>query len=271
MTRDVMHDVCTLPLVQRVAALLDRDPASLREGDPLPAFWHVALFAAATPQGALRADGLGGLGVTLPDLALPRIMVGGKQIHFGGDIPIGAAVRRVSRVADVTPKQGRSGRFAIVSIEHQIFAAARADPVLAERQDYIMREADPGSAAPSPAAASAQHDAVDAERVLVPDETMLLRYCAITYNSHRIHYDLPYATEREGYPALVVNGGLPVLFLLEMFRTEVGRNPASLSIRNQAPLFCGRPMRLCLARGAAGVRLWAEDEAGRPAVEVLAG
>jgi hypothetical protein len=62
-----------------------------------------------------------GLGVTLPDVGLPRLMIGGRRIRFTGDIPIGAAVRRESRRKAVVPKGGRSGRFVIVTIQHDVY------------------------------------------------------------------------------------------------------------------------------------------------------
>ena len=264
---ELATDVCALPLVQRVAAMLDRDPAAFGEGDRLPRDWHFALFNAATPQSGLRADGLAGLGVTLPDLGLPRIMAAGRRNRFHGDIVIGSALRRVSHTAAVTPKQGRSGRFAIVTIEHNVFAAGASDPVLTEQQDYVLREADtggPSKAVPPPATPAP----AAIERTIVPDETLLFRYSAITFNTHRIHYDLPYATAAEGYPGLVVNGGIVPAFLTELFRTRAGREPAMVTTRNIAPLFCGRAVRLCAEPGDPEWRLWAEDDGGRLAVEL---
>ncbi len=261
------EDVCALPLVRRVAALLDRDPDTLRDGDALPRGWHVALFAVPTRQSDLRVDGLAGLGVALPDLGLPRIVAGGRKTEFHGDIPIGAVVRRVSRTEQVTQKQGRSGPLALVSIRHELFAGNGDAFVLSERQDYVMlpeRPAGSPAAAPAPPQRPAP---AGFERSVVPDETMLLRYCAITYNTHRIHYDHPYATGVEGYPALVVNAGLPVLLLLDLFRAQAGFEPATLSLRNLAPLYCHRPIRLCGTRGETAWRLWAEDDEGRVAVE----
>ena len=38
------------------------------------------------------------------------------------------------------------------------------------------------------------------------DHVQLFFYNAILWNAHRIHYDLPYATEVEGYPGLVIAG-----------------------------------------------------------------
>jgi 3-methylfumaryl-CoA hydratase len=264
-----MDDVCALPLVRRVAAMLDRDPARWQAGDPLPRGWHVALFSVATPQSELRPDGVAGLGVRLPDLGLPRIMMGGKRTRFEGDITIGEPVRRVSRITSVSPKEGRSGRFVIVTMQHEIFAGSGTRPVIVEEQDYVMREA----AGESPATASQKaparmRRASDVQRELLPDEALLFRYSAVTFNAHRIHYDHPYATGREGYPALVVNGGIPVIFLVELFRDRAGRQPAAITTRNLSPLYCGRPVQLCAIRSEPEWRLWAEDESGATTVEV---
>lgn len=40
------------------------------------------------------------------------------------------------------------------------------------------------------------------------DEVQLFFYNAVLWNAHRIHYDLPYARDVEGYPGLVVAGPL---------------------------------------------------------------
>jgi len=39
-----------------------------------------------------------------------------------------------------------------------------------------------------------------------PDNIQLFFYNAVLWNAHRIHYDLPYATQVEGYPGLVIAG-----------------------------------------------------------------
>ncbi len=40
----------------------------------------------------------------------------------------------------------------------------------------------------------------------MPEPVLLFRYSAMTFNGHRIHYDLPYVRDEEGYPGLVVHG-----------------------------------------------------------------
>ena len=259
-------DVCALPLARRLAAMLNRDPASLREGDPLPRGWHVMLFNAPTLQSQLRPDGAASLGVVLPDIGLPRLMMGGRQTLYITDIPIGAHVRRETRQGGVQMKQGRSGRFALVKVEHRIFVGMATDAAVVETQDYVLREASAAAPAtvqaPTPGAAPISASTPDATRTLVPDEALLFRYSSITDNPHRIHYDLAYATGVEGYPALVVNGSIPTMFLLELFRSTAGREPLSLISRNVAPMFCGRPLHLNALNEGSSWRLWAQDAHG---------
>lgn len=243
-------DVCALPLVRRMAAFLDRDPKGLVEGDPLPRGWHVAFFNPPTPQASLRHDGAAHLGVTLPDLGMPRLMMGGRRMDFLGDIPIGARLRRTSRAGAVTEKIGKSGRFALIDVEHQITIEGEDTPVLAETTSYVLREAESGNSTAKPVSAHSappQRPPADVTRTFLPDETLLFRYSAITDNPHRIHYDLAYA-QSEGYPALVVNGTVPAMVLLEMFRTHIGGEPAGWQSRNLAPILCGGALTLTLSR-----------------------
>ncbi len=254
------HDICALPLVRRLAAMLDRDPGTLQEGNPLPRGWHTLLFNAPTPQSQLRTDGAGDLGVRLPDLGLPRLMLGGRQNRFIGDIPIGAPVRRETRRGEVQIKQGRSGRFALIKVEHRIFVDGARDPALTEHQDYILREAAGQAAPPTMTPKTAPTVNLLATRTVVPDERLLFRYSAITDNPHRIHYDRAYAVNEEGYPDLVVNGSIPTMLLLEMFRAAAGREPIALTSRNMAAMFCGQPLHLCISRDHEGWRLWARND-----------
>jgi 3-methylfumaryl-CoA hydratase len=44
------------------------------------------------------------------------------------------------------------------------------------------------------------------QRTHTPDNVELMLYNAALWNGHRIHFDLPYATEVEGYSGLVIAG-----------------------------------------------------------------
>ena len=120
--------------------------------------------------------------------------------------------------------------------------------------------------AASPAAVpSDAAQAADFERSVVPDSVLLFRYSALTFNAHRIHYDLPYATQVEGYPSLVVHGPLTATLLLDLLlrqRTEVRLR--RLSLRAQRPLFAGQALTLYGRwQGQHGATLWARASDGQ--------
>ena len=261
---EIQHDRGPRPLGGRRAARRDHAPAGLRDGDALPRGWHAILFNAALPQLALGEDGF----VPPPaDLGLqrPRLMLGGRRTTYAGDIPIGAPVRRKRHLLSQTAKEGRSGRLVLVTRRHEIHVADQPMPAVVEEEDLVYREA--GGAAPAGEPPPPGRPASRAETV-TPDETLLFRYSSVTFNAHRIHYDLPYAQAVEGYPALVVNGGLTALLLLRLHARVAGRPPASVAARNRRPLYCGRPVTLKAEPEGAAWQLWAEDETGRPALEM---
>jgi len=276
MTDDVQAGVsrtesCGLAAVRRVAAMLDLDPDAWREGDPLPRGWQFILLGADTPRSGLRADGFPGLGVPLPDLGLPRLLIGKRSVHFLGEIPIGASLRRDSRIESVVRKETAKGPMATVTVAHALHLAGAADPVLAETQTYVLLGPQPagGGAAPPDGARAAMPPGA---RTLVPDDTLLFQYSALGFNSHRIHLDRAFAREVEGFPDLVVNGGLTTLLLTEHLRTAFGISPSALSARYLAPLFCAHPITLGAEREGEGEGwvLRAFDAAGRLAVDIAA-
>lgn len=265
----VEQDVFSLSRARQMLALLDRDPASLRVGDVLPRGWHGAMFAPAVRPRDLRPDGYAGIGVELPPTDLPRLMFGGRRIGFRGDIRIGAPAERTSRLVSAVPKNGRTGRLLVVTVERDIRCGG-PDPVVVEQQDFILREAAmPGEHEAGQDEPRATAGGTPGGRPFVADETTLFRYCALTFNTHRIHYDQAYATGVEGYPALVVNGNLTALVLTELFREQAGREPAEVVTRNIRPLFRGHTNSIHARPepGGNAWRVWAEDEAGHPALE----
>ncbi|MCT2557523.1 hypothetical protein N0B51_00865 [Tsuneonella sp. YG55] len=272
----VADDICSLTLARRMAALLDRPSVALAQGDPLPRGWHVLMFNPPTSQSRLRHDGAAELGFDMPDLGLPRLMMGGRKIAFLGDIPIGASVVRRSTLGSVVRKNGRSGSFALVEVEHVITLENSGQQVLTETVRYVLRPSTEGAARVKPLeipqTIDTTHDVPENAlmRTFLATEEMLFRYSAITDNPHRIHYDHPYATLVEGYPALVVNGSLPQMVLLEMFREYAGREPAGLDSRNRGPIYCGSPVYLSISKQGDCFALSARDANGALAIEATA-
>src|SRR3712207_2336533 len=144
---EVAEDEASLVLLRRLAALLDQDPARIRRGGPMPEGWHVVLFGPLARQSRLGPDGHPMKGEFLPPVSLPRRMFAGRRTWFNAPIAIGADLRRVSRIAAITPKAGRSGRMIFVTIRHGIESAGRECVV--EEQDLVYRDtAQPGATPP---------------------------------------------------------------------------------------------------------------------------
>lgn len=261
------QETCALAQVRRVAAMLDIEPDEFASGQPLPRGWHFVLMAADTRRSALRSDGFPGLGVPMPELGLPRLLLGGRSVVFHGDIPIGAAVTRTSAVRNVRQKSTAAGPMAVVELVHTLQVGDQAEPAVVETQTYLLLSAQRATPDDANAAAAPPVKAAYLATV-VPDETLLFQYSALGFNSHRIHLDREHVREREGFPDLVVNGGLSTLLLTEFLRRELRVSPKSLTARHVAPLYCNRPVTLAADRTGAGWSLKAYDDRNRLAVEM---
>lgn len=173
----------------------------LPAGAALPPFFHHIHFWDAQPPQALGRDGHPATGGLIPDTGLPRRMWAGGRLRFAAPVRLGQPARKVTHVADVTRKRGRTGQLAFVTLRHQVFQNGTL--CLTEDQDLVYRE-DPAPDAPPP-----EPSAAPEPRNCEPlqfDTTLLFRYSALTFNGHRIHYDQEYCRTVEGYPGLVVHG-----------------------------------------------------------------
>lgn len=258
--RESAVDYVTVPLVHRLAATLDRDDPFPKIGDPLPIGWHAVLFPRVVRHSQLGPDGHPRRGDFLPPVPLPRRMFAGKRVSFSGELRVGDEVRRESVIQDVAIKRGRTGQMVFVTVKSDLYGPRGL--ALTEEQDIVYREA-PAPGEPSPAPQPAPGRAVWS-RVFTPDPVLLFRYSALTFNGHRIHYDLPYVTQVEGYPDLVMNGGLTTLLLFELARTHASAPIAYFSSRNVRPLFVNRPIALGGEPSADNktAKLWALDDRG---------
>lgn len=228
------------------AGLLDQPSPVKGTGDPLPPMWHWFHLLAHPGQSALGDDGHPARGAFLPPLPDRRRMFAGGRLQVREPLRVGDEVARRSSLVTATPKTGRSGSMVFVTERHEYRRAGML--ALVEEQDYAYRSQPAGEArglaTELPTAAEPGPVAPDAWRArLDPDSRMLFRFSALTYNTHRIHYDHPYVTGVEGYPGLVVHGPLLALLLLELPRRFApGRQVAGFSYRLRSPAFAGVPI-----------------------------
>jgi 3-methylfumaryl-CoA hydratase len=244
--------------------MLDRDDPFPQLGDDLPIGWHAILFPRVVRQSQIGPDGHPQRGDFLPPIPLPRRMFAGKQVVFQDTLKVGDEVRRESVIKDVELKQGRTGQMVFLTVKTDIYSPRGL--AITEEQKIVYRdEPDRNAAPPPPQPAPAQ---AKWEKVITPDQVLLFRFSALTFNGHRIHYDLPYVTGVEGYPGLIVNGGLSTLFTFELAR-EHGQTPiARFSSRNVRPLIVNFPLHVCGAPSADNrtAKLWVTNHEGAVAL-----
>lgn len=237
-----------------IAGLLDHE-AVPQPGDPLPLPWHWLYFLAAPRRSAIGSDGHPARGGFLPPVPLPRRMWAAGSIRRFADLVVGEPATKTSTVRAIDAKSGRTGTLVFVTVSHEL--SQRGQPCIEETQNLVYRAA--ATAASMPPGEPAPGDAQWAD-TLVPDSQLLFRYSALTYNGHRIHYDVEYARTVEFYPALVVHGPLLATLLLDAFTS---RHPdariGSFSFRAVRPSFVDRPLTIAGRRDGNVAKLWTAD------------
>ncbi|HEV3483380.1 MAG TPA: MaoC family dehydratase N-terminal domain-containing protein [Candidatus Acidoferrales bacterium] len=245
-----------------LSATLDIDAPTPRAGDPVPPLWHWMWFMPIHRQSELDEDGHGKTGDFLPPVPLPLRMWAGGRLEFHRPLRVGQTYTRISHILDVRRKEGHSGSLIFVIVGHEIGDAEGI--ALSEEQDIVYRDKATAGQVSVTAAPAAPSDAAW-ERVIRPNDVLLFRYSALTFNAHRIHYDRRYATEVGGYPGLVVHGPLIATLLLDLLRRNVPKAKVGrFAFRAVSPLFDTEPFVVCGKPENDGktISLWAKDAAG---------
>lgn len=229
-------------------------------------------FALCTPQAATAALGEDGHPARdnsadsfLPPFAMPRRMWASSKIAFQMPIAIGAVIERRSKVVAINEKYGSTGPLAFVDVSHETFA--NGSLAVVETQSIVYREAASGGQELAPPPMEEAHfdpSGWDTHRTLTPSPGLLFRYSALTFNTHRIHYDAPYAQQVERYRGLVVHGPLIASLLLQLAASELGANRLrSFAFRGLSPAIAGEPLHLVMRGVEAGYELAAFADDGR--------
>ena len=208
------------------------------DGDPLPALWHWFGFPPTASMVHLGDDGHPKLGGFMPPVRLNRRMWAGGALEFIAPLHVGEHLTRETRIANIVEKSGAAGEMVFVTLEHGI--SGEDGLALREQQDIVYLQIPDSFRAPK-AIPVPQDDLREAFSVTTP---LLFRYSAITFNAHRIHYDLPYTQEVEHYPDLVVHGPLQANLLMDMATRHRGRAPSMFWFRGVHPVFASDAVEL---------------------------
>lgn len=243
--------------VEGLQALLNNSGACVSGSEaPLLAQW--LYFGPTVAQSLIDVDGHPKRGGFLPPVELPRRMWASSDIIFHSPLRIGESLTKTSVIADISLKQGESGALVFVKVANRYESSEIL--LLEETQTLVYRDHPPvgsltptGKQAPQSPIWSVRH---------CPDETMVFRYSAVTFNAHRIHYDRAYATGVEGYPGVIVQGQLLATLMLNAWEANIGRSIRRFSFRGVQPVFIGETVFAEGRAKAEGYDLWMRDEVG---------
>lgn len=269
----IAEDVVTAAPAAGLWAAFGRAGAPPGPGDPLPPLWHGLYCTPKLPPDRLSPDGLPKDETILPAIPdLPQRLFAGARFAFHGALRIGDAIRKESRLAGLEEKQGRAGRLVFARIEHRV--SGPAGLAVVEENDIVYRKPADGSGAGGNGGGAAPGTPAPVWRMTVdPNPVLLFRHSAVTFNSHRVHYDRRYA-EAHGMPGLLVQGMLIARLMLELVaRERPGAAVARFAFRSGRPLYDTAPFTLAgtPAADGASARLWAQDSAGAIAMTAEVG
>ena len=224
----------------------------------LPPGWHKLYFLAAPTLSELRPDGTPGADAVLPDIPLPRRMYAGEEIAFHRPIRYGEDLELTTRLGDIREKTGSSGSLVFVTLESSILAGTELVVSIRQHDVFLGAGGTPRPPAPGP---EREEWGWSEEIALTP--VHLFRFSALTFNSHRIHYDRDWVRDTEGQPDLLVHGPLLEMLLLDFARRNAPeREVGGFAVRIAAPTVVGTAVRLVGIPEPEGARLWAVDERG---------
>jgi 3-methylfumaryl-CoA hydratase len=264
---DPMHPS---PAAALAAVLGSPQPAPV-EGEALPALWHWVYFLTWPAAGELGADGHPRSGPFLPPIPDRRRVFAGGRCSVHRPLMVGREAQRTAAVSRYEVKQGRTGELLLVTVRSEF----RQDSQLAavEEQDIIYRSGEAtvaGDAHAGPTVGSTGSVAAPAEagwrrERFSPDPALLFRFSALTANSHRIHYDRPYATEVEHYPGLVVHGPLLALLMTGLAARHLRAPLVRVTCSFRRPVFVEDDITVGVRAGCGGAELMTVTTQGRAA------
>lgn len=233
---------------------------ALTYGDPLPAGWEGLYFPFSSPVEGLRPDGTPKDGV-LPPIELPRRMYAGEDTVFHRSIRIGETVEQRVGLGKVTEKEGKSGRLIFADIERQYYVSDKL-AIESVWHDVFLSDGVPTGAARLP-----EQGGGPVTKFKL-DSRHLFRFSAITFNTHRVHYDQHWAQQVEGLEERLVHGPLTRLLMLDAVlapreRAQGEENwPNTYSFNAIAPLFVNREITVRVTEAEASSEVVALNDQG---------
>jgi 3-methylfumaryl-CoA hydratase len=261
--RTTTTDSISPDVIHRFAAAID-SPAP--DDGCVPPMWHYGLFLNDVPSRELGPDGHPPRGGAMPPVRLQRRMFASADATFIAPLAIGTDAELQSEVISVDHRKGSQGDLVLVRVNDSISQNGAACIIESRTIVYLNAGAPVAPVEPE----KNPEPIASGQEIWVPDSVALFRFSAVTFNAHRIHYDLPYARKVEGYPGLVVHGPLLAVRLCNFAGRIKKSTPYKFTFRGEAPSFCGQPIAFTSKDDNEGLTLSARRADGKKAMSATA-
>ncbi|WP_193088011.1 MaoC family dehydratase N-terminal domain-containing protein [Advenella sp. FME57] len=221
---------------------------------------HWLYFVPAVPQPEVDLDGHPKRGKFIPPLPQARRMWAKSVITYHHDLQVGKQVDRTATISSIDTKTGKSGEMIFLGINNRYTQEGRL--LREEEQTVVYRDHQDYDDDIFTLRAKSGSDWSVPEKL---NATELFRYSAVTFNSHRIHYDADYTRNVEKYPAIIVQGQLIATLVLNHALVAAGVTRCKqFTFKAVKPLFVDRPFFIeGLRLGDGKIEAWAREEDGR--------
>ncbi|KAI8853670.1 hypothetical protein BC829DRAFT_413590 [Chytridium lagenaria] len=235
-------------------------PSVWKHGGVLPPSWHLLLFPPRIPESELAVDGYDKLFAPPPPF-LKRLWAGAKYTWYPKNpLKIGEEVHQITQLESAETKQASKGEIVTVWMKKDVSNVCGLS--VEERRCLVYVKMDYEMMAKGRVRGRSGWDEIDVWNIDVDvfeevkhadfhetrtvSPTMAFRYSALTFNSHRIHYDRSYARDVEGYEDCLVHGPLTSSLLLALATKNIPQGHQALDFEYRAikPIFVNSPINL---------------------------
>ncbi|MDP9012310.1 MAG: acyl-CoA dehydrogenase [Pseudomonadota bacterium] len=255
--------------VQALEATLGLTARRASAPEELPPLWHWLYFLPTAPRSSIGPDGYVVDEEWVDSTLRRRRLFAAARTDFLRPLHVGLRAQMTERVLGRRDKQGKSGPFQIVTAEYQYFQNGAL--CVREERDIVYLEG-PVRAQP----ASKNSFATNTEEsdtwtlTLTPDPVLLMRFSALTFNSHLIHFDQLYTQREEGYPERVVHGPLVAIVLAQLLALNGVDRLRRFEFRARSPVYVNHSIQLMGKPESDRVDLRAIGDSGMLAMEATA-
>ena len=249
--------------IKAMSAVLDYSYVSEKDIE-VPKGWHWLYFLETPLQNELGLDGHKRREGFIPPITLPRRMYAGGSLTFLGPMNLGDKIKKISTIKNIESKVGSTGNLVFLTLEHSYFKGDKK--LLVEIQNLVFREEQKTTT--SSIKIKSISEKFYYKKSWTPTPEMLFRYSSLTFNTHRIHYDYPYATQVEGYKNIVVHGPLLTTLILDLINDiekGEGKKLLSLSYRINSPISVGGNIQVQGIKNGEKFKFWIKDSTGKKA------